>query len=105
MHLPALPDLPAVSYVMPVLNEEGFLERAVRTILAQDYAGAKEIVLALGPSTDRSDAIAAALAEEDPRVRLVGNPDRDIPAGLNRAIAVSRHPIVVRGGAAPRTPS
>ncbi len=105
MHLPALPDLPAVSYVMPVLNEEGFLERAVRTILAQDYAGAKEIVLALGPSTDRSDAIAAALAEEDPRVRLVGNPDRDIPAGLNRAIAVSRHPIVVRVDAhSPLTP-
>ena len=96
---PALPELPpraAVSYVMPVLNEEAHLERAVRTILAQDYAGEKEIVLALGPSRDRSDAIAARLAVEDPRVRLVPNPERDIPAGLNRAIAESRHPIVVR---------
>ena len=96
MHLPALPPLPAVSYVMPVLNEEGFLERAVRTILDQDYAGEKEIVLALGPSTDRSNAIALSLAAEDGRVRLVENPERDIPAGLNRAIAASRYPIIVR---------
>lgn len=96
MLLTPLPDSPAVSYVMPVLNEEGYLETAVRTILAQDYTGAKEIVLALGPSRDRTDEIARRLAAEDPRVRLVANPERDIPAGLNRAIASSRHPVVVR---------
>lgn len=96
MHLPALPELPAVSYVMPVLNEETFLERAVRTILLQDYEGEKEIVLALGPSTDGSNRIAAQLAAEDSRVRLVENPERDIPAGLNRAIAMSRHPVIIR---------
>lgn len=91
-----LPEQPAVSYVMPVLNEEGFLERAVRTILAQDYAGRKEIVLALGPSRDASNEIATRLAREDNRVRLVENPDRDIPAGLNLAIAASNHPVVIR---------
>ena len=94
--LTALPEHPAVSFVMPVLNEEDFLESAVRTILAQEYPGAKEIVLALGPSTDASDAIAQRLAGEDPRVRLVANPERDIPAGLNRAIAASAHPVIVR---------
>lgn len=100
--LPALPELPAlspqpaVSYVMPVLNEEDYLEEAVRTILAQDYPGEKEIVLALGPSRDRSDSIAQQLAAHDPRVRLVPNPARDIPIGLNLAIAASRHPVVVR---------
>ena len=94
--LPDLPETPAVSYVMPVLNEEGFLERAVRTILAQDYPGEKEIVLALGPSRDRSSSIALRIAASDRRVRLVENPDRDIPAGLNRAIRASRHPVVIR---------
>ena len=52
--LTPLPELPGVSYVMPVLNEEGYLESAVRTILAQVYAGEKQIVLALGPSNDRT---------------------------------------------------
>lgn len=81
---------------MPVLNEEGFLEAAVHTILAQEYAGEKELVLALGPSRDRSNDIAERLAAVDPRVRLIDNPDRDIPAGLNRAIHASRHPVVIR---------
>ncbi len=94
--LTPLPELPGVSYVMPVLNEEGYLESAVRTILAQDYAGEKQIVLALGPSSDRTDEIASKLAAEDPRVSLVPNPERDIPIGLNLAIAASVHPVVVR---------
>lgn len=96
MDLPTLPELPGVSYVMPVLNEEGYLEDAVRTILAQDYGGEKQIVLALGPSSDRTDEIASRLAAEDARVRLVPNPERDIPIGLNLAIAASVHPVVVR---------
>ncbi len=96
LSLPELPPLPGVSYVMPVLNEEGYLDEAVRTILAQDYVGEKEIVLALGPSTDRSTEIAERIAAADPRVRLVANPQRDIPIGLNRAIAASTHPVVVR---------
>lgn len=94
--LDPLPELPAVSYVMPVLNEEGHLESSVRTILAQDYDGEKEIVLALGPSSDASDAIAGRLADEDPRVTLVPNPERDIPHALNHAIEASRHPVIVR---------
>lgn len=81
---------------MPVLNEEGYLEAAVRTILSQDYSGEKQIVLALGPSTDRTDEIAAMLAAEDPRVSLVPNPERDIPIGLNLAISASVHPVIVR---------
>jgi len=94
--LDPLPELPGVSYVMPVLNEEGYLEEAVRTILAQDYAGEKELVLALGPSSDRSTEIARRLAGADARVRLVDNPGRDIPIGLNAAVRASRHPVVVR---------
>lgn len=81
---------------MPVLNEEHYLEEAVRTILAQDYEGEKQIVLALAPSTDGTDAIAEHLATDDTRVLLVHNPGRDIPIGLNLAIAASTHPVVIR---------
>ncbi|WP_353055466.1 glycosyltransferase family 2 protein [Leucobacter sp. CX328] len=94
--LPELPELPAVSYIMPVLNEEDFLEAAVETILAQDYDGEKEIVLALGPSRDASNEIAARIAGRDPRVVLVDNPERDIPTGLNHAIRASHFPVVIR---------
>ncbi|WP_280727363.1 glycosyltransferase family 2 protein [Kitasatospora sp. MAA4] len=92
----AAEELPAVSVIMPVLNEERHLRTAVRHILEQEYAGGMEVVIALGPSTDRTDAIAAELAAEDPRVRTVPNPTGRTPAGLNAAIRASRHPIVVR---------
>ncbi len=88
--------LPGISYVMPVLNEVGYVENAVRTVLAQDYAGDKEIVLALGPSTDGTDELVERLARADPRIRTVRNREVDIPVGLNLAIAASSNPIIVR---------
>ncbi|MBL1090449.1 MULTISPECIES: glycosyltransferase family 2 protein [Streptomyces] len=87
---------PAVSVIMPVLDEERHLRNSVRHILEQEYAGEMEVVIALGPSTDRTDEIAAELVAEDPRVRTVPNPTGRTPAALNAAIKASRHPIVVR---------
>lgn len=87
---------PAVSVIIPVLNEELHLAEAVAQVVAQDYPGDIEIVLALGPSTDATDAIAAELVAADPRVRTVPNPSGRTPDGLNAAIAASRHGIVVR---------
>ena len=94
----AKPDvqLPAVSVIMPVLDEERHLRGAVQAILAQEYAGEMEVVIALGPSTDRTDEIAAELVAEDPRVHTVPNPTGRTPAALNAAIKASRHPVVVR---------
>ncbi|GLV79894.1 glycosyltransferase family 2 protein [Streptomyces hygroscopicus] len=88
--------LPAVSVIMPVLNEERHLRNAVRHILEQEYAGEMEVVIALGPSTDRTDEIAAELVAEDARVHTVPNPTGRTPAALNAAIKASRHPVVVR---------
>lgn len=87
---------PPVSVVVPVLNEERHLGEAVERILAQGYPGELEVVLALGPSTDRTDEVARELTATDPRVRTVPNPTGRTPNALNAAIAASRHPIVVR---------
>src|SRR4051794_2348534 len=89
-------ELPGVSYVMPVLNEAGYLEAAVASILSQDYAGPIELVLALGPSTDGTADIVERLLKSDKRIRVVHNPGMDIPIGLNLAIAASSNPVIVR---------
>ena len=94
--LSPLPLHPAVSYVMPVLNEASHLGEAVGAVLSQEYPGEQELVLALGDSNDGTDDVAAALAASDRRVRLVRNPRNDIPIGLNLAIAASRNPVVIR---------
>jgi glycosyltransferase involved in cell wall biosynthesis len=81
---------------MPVLNEENYLSAAVQAILTQDYPGNLHVVLALGPSTDQTDSVAAKLAESDPRVTSVPNPSGRTPEGLNAALAATAQPIVVR---------
>ncbi|MCU0284422.1 MAG: glycosyltransferase family 2 protein [Candidatus Nanopelagicales bacterium] len=91
---PSWPD--GVSVVMPVLNEERHLSEAVTGILGQDWAGPLEIVLALGPSTDRTDEVARRLHALDERVVLVPNPSGRTPSGLNAAIRASRYEVVVR---------
>jgi succinoglycan biosynthesis protein ExoA len=81
---------------MPVLNEERHLRAAVRSILDQDYPGELEVVLALGPSRDRTDQVAAALAAADDRVQTVASPTGRTPNALNLAIAKSRFAVVAR---------
>ncbi len=89
-------ETPGVAVIMPVLNEEQHLAEAVGAITGQDYAGDLQIALALGPSTDRTDEVAAELRSRDPRIVLVPNPTGKTPAGLNAALAATSHPIVVR---------
>lgn len=90
------PTWPAVSVVMPVLNEERHLADAVGHILNQDYPGELELVLAVGPSRDKTRQIAARLAAEDPRIIVVPNPTGRTPQGLNISIKASQYSIVVR---------
>ena len=92
----ATTDLPDVSVVMPVLDEEAHLRDSVRQVLDQDYDGALEVVLALGPSADRTHEVAAELTRSDPRVRTVDNPSGRTPDGLNAAIAATRGEVVAR---------
>ena len=87
---------PSVAIVMPVLNEEEHLESAIQRLLAQDYQGDMVIVLAVAPSRDRTEAIAADLAQRHPSLRVVANPSGKTPSALNAAIGVSTSEVVVR---------
>ena len=85
-----------ISVILPVLNEEMYLEDAVRAILAQQYDGKLEVILAVAPSVDRTFEIAQRLHINDPRVVIVENPTGRTAAGLNRAIAAAQYSIIVR---------
>src|SRR5713101_6174465 len=93
---PAITTRTPVSVVMPVRNEERHLEEAVRHVLGQDYPAPVEVVLAVGPSRDRTHQIAQRLAAADSRITLIPNPSGLIPAAVNAAIKTSRYPIIAR---------
>src|SRR5580700_9950068 len=89
-------EYPPVSVVIPVRNEERHLAESVRHVLGQDYPGEFELVLAVGPSADRTERVAAELAAAEPRLTVVPNPTGQIPAALNAAVRAARHSVIAR---------
>ena len=87
---------PSVSVVLPILNEERDLAACISAILQQKYDGEIEVILALGPSSDKTDEIADKLAAQDKRIKLVKNPSGKTAAALNLAIAASANEIICR---------
>jgi succinoglycan biosynthesis protein ExoA len=81
---------------MVVRDEALHLEEAVGSILAQDYPGSLTVALAVGPSTDGTEQVAAGIAARDSRVLVVANPTGGTPAGLNAAVAATTQPVIVR---------
>jgi succinoglycan biosynthesis protein ExoA len=85
-----------ISVILPVLNEEKYLEDSVNSILSQNFIGAIEVILAVGPSQDQTMRIAQSIQSRDSRVVVVENPSGKTAAGLNLAIAAARYSIIVR---------
>ncbi|MGC9962679.1 MAG: glycosyltransferase family 2 protein [Acidimicrobiales bacterium] len=85
---------PAVTVGLPTLNEERHIAACLDAVVAQSYPAVVEILVADGGSRDRTREIVAQYPDE--RVRLLENPRRIRPAGLNVAIAAATGEIFVR---------
>ena len=94
-----------VSVIMPVRDAERYLPESVSQVLSQVYPGELELVLAVGPSKDRTQQIARELAARDARIKVVPNPSGHIPSALNAAVRASRHPVIVRVDVRSRLPA
>jgi len=82
---------PLVSVVIPAFNAEKFVERAIESVLSQTYPNLELIVVDDG-STDRTAEIAASF--DDPRFRLLAQPNRGVSAARNRGMAESSGPLI-----------
>ena len=84
---------PPVSIVIPARGETVHLPRALESVRVQDYRGAIEVIVADGSETpEMADIVRARF----PEVRIVPNPARHIPGGLNAALGAARHDFVLR---------
>ena len=77
--------VPRVSVVVIFLNEERFIEEAVRSVVDQTLTD-WELILVDDGSTDESTRIAQDLAVKDSRIRYI-----DHPAHQNRGMSASRN--------------
>jgi succinoglycan biosynthesis protein ExoA len=86
------PELPSVSVIVPVLNEEAHIENCLEAIVNQTYPRIVEILVADGGSSDSTRQLATSV----PKVRLLKNPLRLQAGGLNIALAEATGDVTVR---------
>jgi glycosyltransferase involved in cell wall biosynthesis len=85
-----------VSVLTPVLNEEAHIRATVASMVRQQFDGTIEFLFIDGRSSDRTRAILEELSAEDPRIRVLDNPQRTTAYALNIGLEASRGRYVAR---------
>src|SRR5262250_669931 len=87
---------PQVSVIIPFRNEARYIGRCLEAVLSQEYpADRLEVLVVDGCSTDASRDIVRQTCGSR-AVRLLDNPTRGIPQGLNLAIRAAHGEVIVR---------
>jgi len=84
-------DHPALSVIIPVYNRRDLIQRAIRSLLDQDYTEPYEIVVVDDGSSDGS---AEAADKIDDRVRVVRQTNQGAAVARHRGVAEARAEIV-----------
>ncbi len=88
-----------ISLIIPCFNEQDTIQDLLAAICEQDYPLKDlEVVISDGMSTDATRKRIGEFVEAVPEltVRVVDNPQRTIPAGLNQAIQAAQGEILIR---------
>ncbi|MXO73457.1 glycosyltransferase family 2 protein [Alteraurantiacibacter buctensis] len=86
---------PPLSVAMSVYNGARFLESAIDSVLAQDFADFEFLIVDDG-SSDGTPDILRAYAARDPRVIPIVRENRGLVASLNQLLGLARAPLVAR---------
>lgn len=86
-----------VSIVIPVRNEEKYIESCMRSILKFDYPYADtEIFFVDGMSSDKTAEIVGNYTKKYPHIRLLKNEQQIVPVAMNIGIREAKGDYVVR---------
>ena len=89
--------LPFISVILPVRNEERYIAACVDSIFSQDYPAEKmEVIFVDGRSEDRTVEMLHAMQKDHPQIVVLDNPNRTVPYAMNIGIAHSSAPVIVR---------
>jgi succinoglycan biosynthesis protein ExoA len=89
---------PLVSVLVPMRNEERYIEACLCSLAAQDYPHDRfEVLVIDGASTDRSRDLAQQFTfADDFHVRILDNPARKTAPGLNIGLTAARGEVIIR---------
>jgi glycosyltransferase involved in cell wall biosynthesis len=88
---------PHVSVILPVRNEGDYIRRSLEAVCSQDYPADKmEIIVADGMSEDETPDIVREFQRKFPQLKLIDNPGKIVPTGLNIALQHAAGEVVIR---------
>jgi|WetSurMetagenome_2_1015567.scaffolds.fasta_scaffold53178_2 glycosyltransferase involved in cell wall biosynthesis len=86
-----------VSILIPCYNEAAHIGKMLDCILAQDYPRElTEVFVIDGMSTDRTAEISLGYAREHSFIKVIENPGRYVPSGLNKGISLATGEYIIR---------
>lgn len=87
-----------ISVVMPVYNEEKYIENCIDSLLLQDYPQeCMEWIFVDGMSSDRTKELIGSYIEKYPKlIRLLNNPNKTVPYAMNIGIKEARGKYIIR---------
>ena len=89
--------LPFISVILPVRNEERYIAACVDSIFSQDYPVEKmEVIFVDGRSEDRTVELLRQMQQAHPQIIVLDNPNRTVPYAMNIGIAACKAEIIVR---------
>lgn len=82
-----------VSVIIPAYNAETFIERTLRSVLAQTYQRLEVLVVDDG-SSDNTVSLVCMIAKQDHRVHIIQQANLGVAAARNRAIQESKGDLI-----------
>jgi cellulose synthase/poly-beta-1,6-N-acetylglucosamine synthase-like glycosyltransferase len=80
-------NIPKISFIMPLLNEEKIIRKCLDSILKLDYPKDKiEILIALGNSSDKTNEIVERYLKKNSNIKTFPNPSGNTAIGRNICI-------------------
>ena len=97
MYLENVKQLPRVSVIIPMLNEENHIRQCLNSVIDQKYPhDLMEILVVDGRSQDRSREIVSRISKNVTNIRIIDNQKVSTANGLNKGISESKGSIIVR---------
>ncbi len=87
--------MPAINVILPFFNAGKTLERAVESILNQNFTDF-ELILVNNNSTDKSLSIAERMAINDKRIKIITEKKQGVMHAFNTGVAASSAPFIAR---------
>ncbi len=86
--------LPKVSVIIPCRNAADTIEKAIDSVLSQDYAGLLEVIVA--NASDNNACCSKSLQRLYPSVKFISNPEKLRVPGFNAGVRVATGSIIAR---------